>query len=93
MGVERKKNESYIAIELDISTLTSEPTTNAKLNIYRVGYTKTDQENTPIKVITIPQTLINQSNKYQKHQIITESIFGLFEFYMDSYEAASFRLF
>lgn len=83
MAVERQRNESYVAIELDISTLTSEPTSNAKLNIYRVGYTKTDQENTPIKVITIPQTLINQSNKYQKHQILTESIFGLFEFYID----------
>ena len=83
MGVERKKNESYIAIELDISTLSAESNTNAKLNIYRVGYTKTDQENIPFKVLTIPQSLINQSNKYQKHQIFTESIFGLFEFYLD----------
>jgi alpha-L-rhamnosidase len=80
MGVEHQNNESYIAIELDISSLTSEPSTNAKLNIYRVGYTKTDQENIPIKVIAIPQSIINQSNKYQKHQILAESIFGLFEF-------------
>jgi alpha-L-rhamnosidase len=88
MGVERKKNESYIAIELDISTLSVESNTNAKLNIYRVGYTKTDQENIPVKVITIPQSLINQSNKYQKHQIFTESIFGLFEFYLDGNDEA-----
>jgi hypothetical protein len=43
---------------MDISTLTVESNTNAKLNIYRVGYTKTDQENIPVKVITIPQSLL-----------------------------------
>jgi alpha-L-rhamnosidase len=83
MGVERKKDESYIALELDISGLSTDTTSRAKLNIYRVGYTKTDKFDVPFKSLDIPQSLINNANKNEKHTFVTECNFGVFEFFID----------
>jgi len=83
MGVERKKNESYVALELDISSLTADTSSRAKLNIYRVGYTTTDNANIPFKTLSIPQSIINNANKFDKHNIYTECNFDLFEFFVD----------
>ncbi|MBK6978018.1 MAG: family 78 glycoside hydrolase catalytic domain [Cytophagaceae bacterium] len=87
MGVERGRNESYTEIELDISGLNSE-NGKAKLNIYRIGYTNDDREEVPLKSLEIPDKLINNDNKYEKHRIIAESNFGIFEFYIDGNDAA-----
>lgn len=76
MGVERGRNESYTEIELDISGLNSE-NGKAKLNIYRIGYTNDDREEVPLKSLEIPDKLINNDNKYEKHRIIAESNFGI----------------
>ncbi|WP_064196114.1 MULTISPECIES: alpha-L-rhamnosidase [Emticicia] len=88
MGVERKKDESYVEIELDISTLTNEANSTAKLNIYRAGYTKTDKAEEPLKSIAIPQSIINQANKNAKHTVFVECNFGVFEFYIDGTDEA-----
>jgi alpha-L-rhamnosidase len=88
MGVERKKNESYVALELDISGLTADPNSSAKLNIYRVGYTETDKSNEPFKSIAIPQSIVNETNKYEKHLITAECNFGIFEFFVDGNDEA-----
>ncbi|MBK9509913.1 MAG: hypothetical protein IPO04_10830 [Cytophagaceae bacterium] len=87
MVVERGKNESYAEIELDISGLTAE-NGKSKLNIYRIGYTNDDKEEVPLKSLEIPDKLINNANKYEKHRIIAESNFGIFEFYIDGNDAA-----
>ncbi len=83
MAVVRQKNESYVALELDISSLSDDPNTFAKLNIYRVGYTNEDKADVPLKSLNIPQTIINQANKFDKHKIATECNFGIFEFFID----------
>jgi alpha-L-rhamnosidase len=88
MGQENRRNESYIALELDISAVSNDPKGLAKLNIYRVGYTKDDQANAPFKTLEIPPTIINNSNKYDKHQLYAECNFGLFEFYVNGADAA-----
>lgn len=81
MGVEKGKNESYIALELDISGLAQG--SSAHLNIYRVGYENGDKADIPFKSIAIAEKLINQSNKYKKHRVYAECNFGVFEFFID----------
>ncbi len=83
MGVEKGKNESYVALELDISGVSDGPDAQAKLNIFRVGYTKDDQADVPFQALSIPQKIINQLNKYEKHRIYAECNFGLFEFFIN----------
>jgi alpha-L-rhamnosidase len=81
-GVENKKDESYIALELDISGVSEAAEGLAKLNIYRVGYTKTDSKETPFKSLSIPKKIINETNKYEKHTVFVTCNFGLYEFFM-----------
>ncbi len=88
MGVERKKNESYVSLELDISSLSADTSSRAKLNIYRVGYTADDKTNIPFKTLSIPQNIINDTNKFDKHSIYTECNFDLFEFFVDGTDDA-----
>lgn len=88
MGVERGKNESYIAVELDISSVSDGPDAQAKLNIFRVGYTNNDKADVPFQSLAIPQKIINQQNKYDQHQIYAECNFGLFQFYINGTDDA-----
>ncbi len=102
MGRENGKNESYIALELDISELTETQNTVtperdgaqgdkgvAKLNIYRVGYDKNDKADTPFKSIKIAQKFINNANKYEKHTFYTHTTdFGIFEFFINGTDDA-----
>jgi alpha-L-rhamnosidase len=81
-GVANSKNGSYIALELDISGVSEADTTLAKLNIYRVGYTKNDSKEIPFKSLSIPRKLINEANKYEKHNIFVACNFGLYEFFI-----------
>jgi alpha-L-rhamnosidase len=83
MGVEKGKNESYVAIELDISGLNDSPDAKAKLNIFRVGYTNNDQADVSFKTLEIPRTILNPQNQYEKHTIYAECNFGLFEFFIN----------
>jgi alpha-L-rhamnosidase len=88
MGVENKINQSYIAVELDISTLNDNPASSASLHIYRVGYTLSDKKDIPFKSFSIPQSIINNHNKFDHHQIMMECNFGVFDFYINGNDAA-----
>ena len=68
------RNESYIRLELDITPLNSDK--EAVLNIYRVGYHPNDQKDKPLRSFQIPLTLINNDNKYEKHQINVSTNLG-----------------
>jgi alpha-L-rhamnosidase len=84
MGRENAPNQSYISLELDISKVSYAADGLAELNIYRVGYSKDDQANTPFKSLKIPRSLINESNRYEKHTIyVRTSDMGIFEFFVD----------
>ncbi|HEX9957744.1 MAG TPA: alpha-L-rhamnosidase N-terminal domain-containing protein, partial [Fibrella sp.] len=89
MGVQNGPGQSYIAFEVDISTVTDAPTGLAKLNMYRVGYSKTDKVEVPFKSLDIPQQLINNANKYEKHTVLIACNFGLFELFVDGKEEAN----
>jgi alpha-L-rhamnosidase len=89
MGRKNAKNESYIAVELDISGLGSDTNGVAKLNIYRVGYTNGDKTDMPFKSIIIPKKLIKDANKYEKHTIYVQTPdMGIFEFFVDGIDDA-----
>ncbi len=88
MGQENRRDESYFALELDIAAVRDDAKGLAKLNVYRVGYTKNDKADVPFKSLEIPQTIISNSNKYDKHQVYADCVFGQCEFYVDGTDAA-----
>jgi len=65
--VERKKNEAYFKIELDISAVDGTDAGLAKINIYRAGYTDKDTATKPIKTFEIKSGVINKDNKNKQH--------------------------
>jgi alpha-L-rhamnosidase len=82
-GVENKKDESYIRFELDISAVNGSENGLAKFNVYRVGYASDDSNVKPFRTYDIPSNLINEANKYDKHTLYTEGVFGLFQVFLD----------
>lgn len=84
-NVESDKDESFIALELDISQLSSK-SGNAFLNIYRFGYSPGDSRSEPLSVIEIPDELINVSNQYDRHRFDVRSNFGLLTIFVNGDE-------
>ncbi len=76
-----QKDECYIKFEIDISALKSGR--NAALNIYRIGYHPDDKKDVPYRTFSIPTSIINNKNKYQKHKIILDSNLGFTRIYVD----------
>lgn len=85
-GVQNYKNESFIALEIDLSSLKNADG-KALLNVYRVGYAQTDRGDIPFTTIEIPQSLINRSNQNQAHQLFVECNFGVFTIYLNGTSA------
>ncbi|WP_421806179.1 family 78 glycoside hydrolase catalytic domain [Flagellimonas sp.] len=73
-NINNAEGENYLRLQLDIAGVGGEQ--GAKLNIYRVGFTKEDSATTPYMVISkanYPNTNINKlitaSNKLDSHQL------------------------
>lgn len=77
-GLENRRDESFLAFELDISEVDGSDLGLAMLNIYRAGYHPDDVADRPLKQFPIPASVINTSNKYEAHEMYLESIFGSF---------------
>lgn len=80
-GVRSSINESYIEFEFDTAPLNFGK--NAKLHVYRVGYSEEDQKNVPFRSFEIPRTLVNTANQYEQHQFYIQSNFGLVEIFLN----------
>jgi alpha-L-rhamnosidase len=80
-GMEVGLDESYVALELDISDLASGGM--AKLNVFRVGYDPEDDPNTPLASLEIPEKLINTDNQYNRHHFYLQAIYGVFRIFLD----------
>ena len=80
-GMEVSKDESYIAMELDISGIDDGGL--AQLNFYRFGYSESDSEQTPFRSFDIPETIIDSGNQYEEHQVYLDAIFGEVEVYIN----------
>ncbi|MFO7668609.1 MAG: alpha-L-rhamnosidase N-terminal domain-containing protein, partial [Bacteroidales bacterium] len=74
--VENKKDEGYIKLELDISGVNGTATGLAKLNIYRVGYTREDVADQPLESFRIKSSVIHSANKNDQHDFEISSAFG-----------------
>ena len=85
VGVQNEKDESYISLELDISGF-EDSEDSARVNIYRVGYAPGDTPQEPFKTLSIPTTIINRENRYMKHKIFVETVFGVTAIYIDGVE-------
>ncbi len=86
--MEVEMDESYIAVELDISEIVNGG--NAKLNVYRAGMTAEDDPSTPLHSLDISKALINSSNKNESHDIYLESVFGVTEIYVNGMEQKNY---
>jgi alpha-L-rhamnosidase len=80
-GVENSIDASYVAAELDITPLAQDE--NAKLHIYRVGYTQSDSSGTPLYSLDIPRSMIDEKNQYETQSITIKSNFGLLSIYIN----------
>lgn len=85
-GVASQKDENYLEFELDISAVDGTQNGTAKLNVYRVGYAPYDSKNQAFISFDIPLTLINNENKYDKHTIYSECVFGFFQLWINGTE-------
>jgi len=85
--LEKKRNESYVLLELDISAVGASPDGKAKFNVYRVGYTPKDDASTPIGSFEIMPELINQTNKHKEHNIEIRGTFGRIAIFIDGNSA------
>lgn len=85
-SLENRSDESYLKIELDISTL--ELNQEAKLNLFRVGYHPNDKKNQPLQSFRIPTSLINNENKYNKHQFSFRNNLGFAQILINNREVA-----
>lgn len=84
--LESEKDRSYFMLELDIAPLLSGK--DACMNIYRVGFHPEDKKEMPLKTIAIPQSLVNDENKYEKHKIHFTNNLGHTNVYIDGKEIA-----
>ena len=82
-GIENKKNESFIKLELDISNVDGTENGLAQFHIYRAGYHPDDRIDVPFKSYAVPADLINNENKYRRHTFHVESVFGTVDVYLD----------
>lgn len=80
--LENRKDEAYIKVELDLTPL--ETGRKAVMNIYRNGFHPDDKGNVPFHRISIPDELINEGNRYEKHTVYLSSNLGFTRFYLDS---------
>jgi alpha-L-rhamnosidase len=71
-GIANGMDQSYIAIELDISPLEKVGGRSAQLHIYRVGYAPDDSAEKPFKTFDIPREHIDEKNTNAIHQIYQE---------------------
>lgn len=85
-GLAARKNESYIKIE--INTLPLREGQEAEIRIFRVGFSPEDKKDIPFRTFAIPQTLLNQMNKYQEHMLTIASELGYTRIFFDGNAAA-----
>jgi alpha-L-rhamnosidase len=73
--VQSAKDQSYIKLEFDVSSLGSADG-KAKLHVYRAGYKDTDDAAKPLKTFDIDGSIVNSGNKNAEHTIAFTSTFG-----------------
>lgn len=79
-GMANGRDESYVAIQLDVSALDGEGP--ARLHIYRVGYAADDSEVDPLVSYDIPLEVINKTNRYDRHGFHFSQVYGQGDVYI-----------
>jgi alpha-L-rhamnosidase len=74
--VENPKDESYIRIELDVSGVDGSADGQARLNVFRVGYTPTDSAAKPVQSFDVERSVIGPGNAHSDHRVELQSAFG-----------------
>lgn len=85
-SVENAEDESFIALELDISGFDS-GSGRARLHVYRVGHTQEDRRDEPFASFDVPTSIIGLENRYDAHRIHVDAIFGVLAIWVDGRDA------
>lgn len=85
-GESAGKDKSWIKVVLDVSALQKYPLAQAKLQLYRQGYSAKDNADYPLAEFTVPRKSINAHNLYQTHSIQVTSNHGILRFIVDDEE-------
>jgi len=83
--VEDKKDQSYFKVEFDISGVDA-PNGNAKINVYRAGYTENDTASKPVKTFAIKPEIVNKDNKNKEHRFWVHNEYGTLTLTLDGNE-------
>jgi len=79
--LESMKDSSYILVELDIAPLNENKP--AQLNVFRKGYSPNDKNGIPFKSFLIPDSVINNKNRYEAHVLYLSSVLGDTKFFIN----------
>ena len=79
--LQNHQDASYIKLELNTQGIDDKK--EATVAVYRVGYAKEDKQDVPLKVISIPASVINQGNRYLKHHFEVAVNLGYTEIFVD----------
>lgn len=81
-NITNEKDKSYINIVIDTNPL--DKGRPSEIRIDRKGYCPQDTTNMPLKVIYIPEEILNTGNRYAPHAVSITSNQGNTEFYIDN---------
>lgn len=81
--IENAKDNAYIRVELDLTSMRRGAQKEALLHLYRVGYHPDDRADLPFKSVSIPAALLNETNAYAPHTFHLRSLYGATEIFMD----------
>jgi len=85
-GLENRRGESYFKVELDVGPLAA-ANEQARLNIYRAGYQRTDDARKPLRSFRISRKLLHTYNRHQPHRISIRAEFGVLTLRFDGADA------
>ena len=84
LGVRSPLNGSYIKVSLNTSGL--DHGDSARVEFFRVGYSRNDTPNRPIASFKVAPSLINQQNRYERHSFELASMHGATTLWVDHQE-------
>lgn len=84
-GVALEPDRSFFALEFDAAGL-DDASGQAQVNVYRVGHTAEDSPDEPLARLPIPVSIVNDSNRYERHRIHVDVVFGVLSIYVDGHD-------
>ncbi len=80
-GLESMRFGSYLYVRIDTRPLSLRE--NARLEIFRVGYAKSDSREKPLFSLEIPRAVLCEENRFERHLVRVQSVYGEADLFLD----------